>query len=84
MNSNPNKTLFQKFASWVSRLMGVEPQVHYFRRMENVEIEVNWISQTMTIAGDLVERANPDQAVWIRHLVRQKRKAGEIRHIDQL
>lgn len=61
-----------------------EPETHFFRSMEDVEIAIDWGKRKVTIGGHKIVRATDEQAVWIRHTVRLHKKLGRVKEIDQV
>jgi len=77
--------MIYKFLQYLWRvLLGApprQPELHYFKCMENVEVAIDWGKRQLTFKGEKIVRATDDQSVWIRHTIRQNRESGKIQKV---
>lgn len=55
-----------------------EPERFYFKKLEDVELAVDWGRRKIHIRGGKIVRATDYEAVFIKHLLR----TGNIKNID--
>jgi len=80
-----SKRMIYKFLQYLWRVViGApprQPELHYFKCMENVEVAIDWGKRQLTFKGEKIVRATDDQSVWIRHTIRQNRESGKIQKV---